>query len=79
MSRYEVIGHANVICSMEVEADSQDEAIEIANNEFGSLTNYIGMGGGQHLLGVLTSEDNRCVLPDTDPEFDDAIVKGGIE
>lgn len=79
MSRYEVIGHANVICSMEVEAESAEEAIEIANNEFGSLTNYVGMGGGQHLLGVLTSEDNRCVLPDTVPEFDDAIVKGGIE
>ena len=79
MSRYEVIGHANVICSMEVEAESAEEAIEIANNDFGSLTNYVGMGGGQHLLGVLTSEDNRCVLPDTDPEFDDAIVKGGIE
>ena len=79
MSIYEVIGHANVLCSMEVEADSPDDAIEIANNEFGSLTNYIGMGGGQHLLGVLTSEDNRCVIPDTDPEFDEAIVKGGIK
>lgn len=79
MSRYKVIGHANVICSMEVEAESAEEAIEIANNEFGSLINYVGMGGGQHLLGVLTSEDNRCVLPDTDPEFDDATVKGGIE
>lgn len=79
MSRYEAIGHANVICSMEVEANIPDEAIEIANNEFGNLTNYIGMGGGEHLLGVLTSENNRCVFPDSDPEFDDAIVKGGIE
>lgn len=78
MRKYVAIGHANVICSMEVEANSPEEAIEIANNEFGDLTNYAGMGGGAHLLGVLTSEDNRCVRPDTEPEFDDVIEKGGI-
>ena len=73
--KYVVLGHANVICSMIVEADSEEEAIEIANNEFGSLSNYAGMGGTEHLIGVDTSEDDRCVLPDTDPEFDDCILK----
>lgn len=71
MKTYEVYGHANVICNMRVKANSEEEAIEIANNEFGGLTNYCGMGGTEHLLGVLTSADNRCVLPDSDVEFDD--------
>lgn len=73
MSTYEVVGHANVICSMQVDADSEEEAIRIANEEFGGLTNYVGMGGSEHLLGVLTSDNHRCVLPDADPEFDEAM------
>lgn len=68
---YEVYGHCNLICSMQVKADSKEEALEIANSEFGSLTNYAGMGRCDCLVGVLTSEDNRCVYSDSDPEFDD--------
>lgn len=71
MKEYEVYGHATVICSMRVKANSEKEAIEKANEEFGSLTNYTGMGGTEHLLGVCDSSDDRCVFPDTDPEFDD--------
>lgn len=71
MKKYEVYGHANMICSMTVYADSEKEAIEKANEEFGSLTNYVGMGGTAHMLGVCNSSADRCVLPDTDPEFDD--------
>ena len=71
MKEYEVYGHATVICSMRVKANSEKEAIEKANEEFGSLTNYAGMGGIGHLLGVCDSVDDRCVFPDTDPEFDD--------
>ncbi|GFO86479.1 hypothetical protein [Anaerostipes butyraticus] len=79
MKTYKVIGHANVICSMRVKANSEEEAIEIANEEFGGLTNYAGMGGVEHLLGVLDSSDDRCVFPDTDPEFDEAIERGADE
>ena len=75
MAKYEVFGHANVICSMLVEADSEEAAIEKANDEFGSLMNYAGMGGTDKLLGVNSSEDDRSVLPDTDPEFDDCILR----
>ncbi len=75
MAKYEVFGHANVICSMMVEADREEEAIEIANSEFGGLTNYAGMGGTDKLIGVLSSEDDRSVLVDTDPEFDDCILR----
>lgn len=68
---YEVYGHANIICSMQVEATSEEEAIQIANDTFGGLTNYAGMGSYGCLVGVLTSEDFRCIYPDSDPEFDD--------
>ena len=73
--KYEVFGHATVICSMIVYANSEEEAIEKANEKFGGLTNYVGMGGTDKLLGVLTSEDDRSVLPDSDVEFDDAIER----
>lgn len=68
MATYEVHGHATVICGMRVEANSEEEAIKIANEEFGSLTNYVGMGGTGCLLGVPTGEDDRCVFPDSEVE-----------
>ena len=68
---YEVYGHCTLVCSMQVKATSAEEAIEIANGEFGSLTNYAGMGSCNCLVGVLTSEDNRCIYPDSEVEFDD--------
>lgn len=70
--KYRVYGHATVICSMVVEADSEEKAIEKANEEFGGLTNYAGMGSCDCLIGVLTSENKRCIFPDNEPEFDDA-------
>lgn len=75
--KYEVLGHATVICSMTVEANSEKEAIRIANEEFGGLTNYAGMGGTEHLLGVLDNENDRCVFPDGEVEFDDCILMEG--
>lgn len=76
MATYEVHGHATVICGMRVEANSEEEAIKIANEEFGSLTNYSGMGGTECLLGVPTSENDRCIFPDSEVEFDDAMEVG---
>lgn len=69
---YEVYGTATVVCSMMVEADSEEEAIEIANEEFGGLSNYAGMGSCNCLVGVLTSDDERCIYPDSDVVFNDA-------
>lgn len=71
MKKYRVYGHCTVVCAMTVEAESEEEAIERANDEFGGLTNYAGMGSGDCLVGVLTSENERCIFPDSDPEFDD--------
>lgn len=71
---YECHGHTSLICSMRVTAESEEEAIEIANETFGGLTNYAGMGSTSCLVGVLTSEDHRCVYPDSEVEFDDCQV-----
>lgn len=67
--KYAVYGHTTLTCSMIVEADSEDEAIEIANEEFGGLTNYVGMGSYDCLIGVLTSEDERSIYADGEVYF----------
>lgn len=71
MKKYRVFGHCTVVCSMVVEAGNEEEAIERANDEFGGLTNYAGMGSCDCLIGVLDSADERCVFPDSEVEFDD--------
>ena len=71
MKKYKVTGTCSLTCSMVVEAENEDEAIETANSEFGGLTNYAGMGNTGCLVGVLTSEDERRIYPDSDPIFDD--------
>jgi len=72
MKKYRVYGHVTLTCSMVVEAASEDEAIEKANREFGGLTNYAGMGSCDCLVGVMDSEDERCIIADGEVEFDDA-------
>lgn len=71
MKKYRVFGSATVTCSMVVEAESGQDAMEKADIEFGGLTNYAGMGSCNCLVGVLTSEDERCVFADGEVEFDD--------
>lgn len=61
---------------MVVEANSEEEAIEIANEEFGSLTNYAGMGGINKLVGVPASDCDRTIYPDSDVDFDDCVEIG---
>ena len=75
MSKYRVNGTATVLCSMVVEAGSEEEAIELANKEFGSLSNYAGMDGIDKLVGVISSDDDRSIFPDSDVEFDDASLE----
>lgn len=70
--KYIVYGHTTLQCSMTVETSSEEEAIEIANDEFGGLTNYAGMGSCNCLVGVLTSEDDRAISPDSEVELDSA-------
>ena len=70
--KYIVYGHTTLQCSMTVETSSEEEAIEIANDKFGNLTNYAGIGGCSCLVGVLTNEDDRIIFPDSEFKFDSA-------
>ena len=72
--KFEVYGHATVICSMVVEAESKEKAIEIANQEYGDLTNYVGNGGSGKLIGPVDTEDGRTIYPDAEPVFDDCEI-----
>lgn len=69
---YEIYSNRSfyLVCSMIVEANSEKEAIEKANEEFGILTNYVGMGGSDKLVGVNTPGNDRCIYPDGEVEFD---------
>lgn len=67
--KYRVYGSTTLTCSMIVEANSKDEAIEVANEEFGGLTNYANMGSCDCLVGVLTSEDERSIYADGEADF----------
>lgn len=74
MKKYRVFGHTTLTCSMVVEAENEQTALEKAESEFGGLTNYAGMGSYDCLVGVLSPEDERCVFADGEVEFDDCEV-----
>ena len=69
--KWNVYGSVNVWVTVEVEADSEQEAIENAEREFGALTGYAGNGGSGKLVG--TSESNVSLdVGDSCGEFTDA-------
>ncbi|MPN15540.1 hypothetical protein SDC9_162874 [bioreactor metagenome] len=72
MNKYRVCGHTTVTVTIEVMADSEDEAYDIAKNELCSLTPYGGNGGTNKLVGV--DGDNEDVDADEDIEYDDIEV-----
>lgn len=61
MKTYLVEGTAQVLVSIEVEAESQDEAIEVAYDMQIDLDSYCGNGGMNKLVG--TSLDECGVYP----------------
>lgn len=73
MKRYRVFGHTTVTCSMIVEAENEQKAIEKANDSFGGIASYVGMGGTDKLIGVYSSENDRSIAADEDVEFDDCM------
>jgi hypothetical protein len=52
MKKYAVHGTVEVEVVKEVWANSEEEAYEKAHNELSSLTEYIGNGGSDKLIGV---------------------------
>lgn len=61
---------------MTVEAETADEAVKLANEKFGELENYAGIGDLYCLIGISDSDDeieyNKMIFPDTIPEFFEA-------
>ena len=70
MKLYRVYGNTVVSVCKEVWANSADEAIERAEDELYSLTEYCGNGGYDKLVGVDGSDES--VAADGAIEWDDA-------
>lgn len=60
--KYRVHGSVTIGVSMVVEADSEEEALETANEEWPGLTNYAGNGArGSRLLGPYVDDTDPTV------------------
>lgn len=68
--KFRVYGEVSVGVVMEVEADSADEAIDIAHSDFIGLTGYAGNGGTGKLIG--TTQQNVRLEADGEVEFHEA-------
>jgi hypothetical protein len=71
MAKWNVYGSVSVGVRMTVEADSQDEAISAAYENFPGLNGYAGNGGHDQLVGV---NDSACSLDPggAEPKFTEA-------
>lgn len=59
MAKWNVYGYAQITVTMTVDADSLEEALDLAQEEFPGLSNYAGNGGTDKLVGV---DDPRVSL-----------------
>lgn len=67
--RFRVYGHTTVTVVVEVEADSEQEAYEVALDQRNTLDAYVGNGGVGKLIGV--DGDEESVSADDEIEYDD--------
>ena len=71
MKKWNVYGSASIGVTMSVEAETKEEAMQKAYEEFPGLTNFAGNGGTDRLVGVY---DGECSLDAgyAEPEFESA-------
>ncbi len=68
MSKYRVYGSLAITVWVEVEADSENDAIEVADQKFSGLTGFVGNGGTGKLIGVY--DTSQGLFPSEDaPEW----------
>lgn len=67
--KYDVHGVVPVVVHITVEAESEEQAIEIAGKKFKGVHEYMGNNGYDKLIGVEGS--NESITIDGDVEFDD--------
>lgn len=72
--KYRVYGHTTVTVVVEVSADSEEDAKEVALDQRSSLTSYCGNGGTDKLIGV--DGDDESVSADEEIEYDDVELIG---
>ena len=70
MKKWTVTGRAEVVVSITIEAETAEEAIELAGSEFDGIHAYAGNGGLDKLIGV--NKHNEAIFVDGEVEFDDA-------
>lgn len=69
MAKWTVAGSVEVTVSIIVEAETEDEAMELAEEKFGGVKSYCGNGGYDKLIGV--DGDSESIACDGEVEFDD--------
>lgn len=69
--KYVVLGNTQVTVSVEVEANSQEEAIQKAKKKFKGIHPYLGNGGDMKLIGV--EGVNETIAADEPVVFDDVM------
>lgn len=68
-NKYDVHGTVPVVVHITVEAENEEQAIEIATKKFNGVHEYLGNGGCDKLIGV--GRDNESITIDGNVEFDD--------
>lgn len=65
--KFTVHGTATIYVSIVVEAENENDAIDVAYDEFGGIRGYAGNGGRDKLVGV--AESNVSIEPGDEYEF----------
>lgn len=71
MKKWQVYGTVSVSVGMKVEAETKEEAIEKASEEWEGIGGFCGNGGTNKLIGVY-GEDCSIEEGGSHPEFTDA-------
>ena len=74
MGRYRVYGHTTVCVSVEVEAESVEDALLEASEQLPAISAYAGNGGTDKLVGV--DGERQSISADEEIEYDDCELLG---
>ena len=72
--KYRVFGHTTVTVAVEVSADNEKDALEVALDQLSNLTAFSGNGGCDKLVRVYG--DDESVAADEEIVYDDAELIG---
>ena len=70
--KYRVYGNVTLSVSVLVEANSENEAIELAPDVYGGISNYCGMGKSDALIGPDETDNEQAIYADGEIDFTEA-------